>query len=90
MIYKSKYKQIYEIKKERTWESQRDMIITKILPKLAKKINKKYTVAIEEIKQMLYTNWRSRNRLWRLKENGYEKQNKRRMKKNTAMKTVRL
>ena len=90
MLYKSKYKKVYEIKIDRMWESQWDKIIVKLLPKIAKEINKKYTVAIEEIRKMLYTNWRTKNREWHVRENGDEERNKRRKKKNTEMKVVRL
>ena len=90
MLYNSKYKKIYEINIERTWESQRDKIAVKLLPKIAKEINKKYTVAIEEIRKMLYTNWRTKNRGWHLRINGDEERDKRRKRKNTEMKAVRL
>jgi Mg-chelatase subunit ChlI len=90
LLYKSKYKKIFEIKAELTWLEQRDDVITKILPKLTKEINKKYKVASVEIKDMLKMNLKMRRREWRLKVLGKTKQNRRRMNKNAYMKTVRL
>ena len=69
---------------------QRDNIVVKILPPITKKINKKYNVAMNQIREMLYMNWRTRNREWRLKMNGDEERDKRRKRKNANMQTVSI
>lgn len=68
---------------------QRDDIITKLLPKLSKIINEKYMISDTEIREMLYSRWRTNHRQWRVKVKGNEKMNLRRMKKNTQMVMVR-
>lgn len=85
MLYESKYKDKYPIKKEVTWIDQRDFITTNILPKISKALNKKYSVSDYEIMKMLRGRWRSRNNTWRIKQRGDVKRENRRVKKNNEM-----
>ncbi|RHZ64745.1 hypothetical protein Glove_320g74 [Diversispora epigaea] len=78
---------IYQIRKELTWEVQKNDILTKLLPPLRKKINKKYKVAFADIVQMLQRRHRSQHYEYNIKIKGedFVKKNSRRLTKNTAM-----
>jgi hypothetical protein len=88
LLYESKYKVKYPIKKELTWIKQKDFITSNILPKISKELNKKYKVSNHEIMKMLRGRWRSRNNTWRLRKNGNAKRESRRVRKNTEMAKV--
>ncbi|RHZ85234.1 hypothetical protein Glove_69g37 [Diversispora epigaea] len=85
LIYNFKYKTKYLIKPELTWVEQRDFIITKLLPRLNKIMNKKYIVLDTDLLEMIHTRWETRHRIHRtiVKEN--RKIELRRLRKNTDM-----
>jgi hypothetical protein len=85
LLYESKYKYKYPIKKELTWIEQKDFVITKILPKISKIINDKYKVSNYEIMEMLRMRWRSRHNTWQIEQRGDKKREDRRKKKNNEM-----
>lgn len=88
MIYHSKYESRYPIKPECTWVEQRDFIITKLLPRLSKILNKKYTVSDTDLLEMIHVRWETRHRVHRTIVKGNRKKELRRMKKNTDMQKV--
>jgi hypothetical protein len=69
---------------------QRDNIITKLLPKLSKALNKKYTVSDTELLEMIHVRWETRHRIYRVKMKGNRKMELRRYKKNVKMANVRF
>ncbi|CAG8678351.1 8522_t:CDS:2, partial [Dentiscutata erythropus] len=78
---------IYQIQKELTWEVQKNDILTKLLPPLKRKINKKYKVTSADIVQMLQRCHRSQHHEYNIETKGedFVKRNSRRATKNTAM-----
>ena len=81
---------IYQIRKELTWKVQKNDILTKLLPPLRRKINKKYKVASADIVQMLQRRHRSQHHEYNNETKGedFVKKNSRRTTKNTAMSNV--
>ena len=90
IIANSELYSIYQIRKELTWEAQKNDILTKLLPPLKRKINKKYKVAGAEIVQMLQWRHRSQHHEYNIETKGedFVKKNSRRATKNTAMSNV--
>ncbi|RHZ50402.1 hypothetical protein Glove_499g61 [Diversispora epigaea] len=85
LVYNSKYKTKYLIKPELTWVEQRDFIITKLLPRLSKIMNKKYIVSDTDLLEMIHTRWETRHRIHRTIVKGNRKIELRRLRKNTDM-----
>jgi hypothetical protein len=81
---------IYQIRKELTWEVQKNDILTKLLPPLRRKINKKYKVTSADIVQMLQRRHRSQHHEYNIETKGedFVKKKSRRATKNTAMSNV--
>jgi hypothetical protein len=67
---------------------QRDFIITKLLPRLSKIMNKKYTVSDTDLLEMIHTRWETRHRIHRTIVKGNRKIELRRLRKNTDMQKV--
>jgi methionine synthase I (cobalamin-dependent) len=90
IIANSELYSIYQIRKELTWEAQKNDILMKLLPPLKRKINKKYKVAGAEIVQMLQRRYRSQHHEYNIETKGedFVKKNSRRAAKNTAMSNV--
>ncbi|RIB16741.1 hypothetical protein C2G38_2189092 [Gigaspora rosea] len=81
----SALKDIYYIDEKLTWVDQKNDIITKLLPALCKKVNKKYNVSQQELLKMLYGRWRACHREFNIRKQGDEQveRNRRRKAKNS-------
>src|SRR5215204_2554480 len=81
---------VYQINDRLTWAAQKHDVITKLLPLLKRKINKKYKVTGAEIIRMLQRRHRSRHRENNIGNQGPRAviSNCRRKLKNTAMSDV--
>jgi hypothetical protein len=88
----SELKDIYVIDEKLTWMEQKDQVIAKLIPPLAKLVNKKYNVSNGNLLKMLYSRWRSRHRVYNIKIQGEDqiKKNKRRTAKNSRIQDVIL
>ncbi|KAF0504536.1 hypothetical protein F8M41_019513 [Gigaspora margarita] len=86
----SALKDTYCIDEKLTWADQKNDIITKLLPVLCKKVDKKYNVSQQELLKMLYGRWRARHREFNIRKQGDEQfeRNKRRKAKNSMAKDL--
>ncbi|RIB24222.1 hypothetical protein C2G38_2285190 [Gigaspora rosea] len=84
----SALKDIYYIDEKLTWADQKNDIITKLLPALCKKVNKKYNVLQQELLKMLYGRWRAHHCEFNIRKQGDKQveRNRRRKAKNSMVK----
>ncbi|CAG8823949.1 35835_t:CDS:2, partial [Gigaspora margarita] len=84
----SALKDIYCIDEKLTWADQKNDIITKLLPALCKKVDKKYNISQQELLKMLYGRWRACHREFNIRKQGDEQveRNRRRKAKNSMVK----
>ncbi|RHZ87758.1 hypothetical protein Glove_30g153 [Diversispora epigaea] len=87
LVVDSEMNTVYQINDRLTWAAQKHDVITKLLPPLKRKINKKYKVTGAEIIKMLQRCHRSRHRVNNIGNQGPRAviNDSRRKLKNTAM-----